>query len=43
LISKHPEGTYEFTKDINGKAELKILDPKNFWSLTKYLVIEVKI
>lgn len=43
LISKHPEGSYEFTKDSNGKAELKILDPKNFWSLTKYLVIQVNV
>jgi ABC-type transporter Mla subunit MlaD len=43
LISKHPEGSYEFTKDGDGKAELKILDPKNFWSLTKYLVIQVNV
>jgi chromosome segregation ATPase len=43
LISKHPEGSYEFTKDSDGKAELKILDAKNFWSLTKYLVIQVNV
>jgi hypothetical protein len=43
LISKHPEGSYEFTKDMNGKVELKILDPKNFWSLTKYLVVQVNV
>ena len=43
LISKHPDGTYEFVKDASGKVELHILDPKNFWSLTKYLVIEVKV
>ncbi|MDR1610638.1 MAG: hypothetical protein LBS08_03905 [Candidatus Symbiothrix sp.] len=41
LVSKHPDGSYEFTKDANNQAELKILDPKNFWSLTKYLVVEV--
>ncbi|MDR2621973.1 MAG: hypothetical protein LBC48_05255 [Dysgonamonadaceae bacterium] len=41
LVSKHPDGSYEFTKDANKQAELKILDPKNFWSLTKYLVVEV--
>jgi len=43
LISKHPAGTYEFVKDAYGRAELRILDPENFWSLTKYLVIEVKM
>jgi predicted nucleic acid-binding Zn-ribbon protein len=43
LISKHPEGSYEFTKDVNGKAELRILDVQNFWSLTKYLVIQVEV
>ncbi|MDR3217631.1 MAG: hypothetical protein LBU22_01400 [Dysgonamonadaceae bacterium] len=43
LVSKHPEGSYEFTKDANGQVELKILDPKNFWSLTKYLVVLVNV
>ncbi|MDR3341079.1 MAG: hypothetical protein LBT25_13515 [Candidatus Symbiothrix sp.] len=43
LVSKHPEGSYEFTKDANGQVELKVLDPKNFWSLTKYLVVLVNV
>lgn len=43
LISKHPDGSYEFGKDSNGQAELRILDPKNFWSLTKYLVVQVNV
>jgi predicted nucleic acid-binding Zn-ribbon protein len=43
LLSKHPNGSYEFAKDSNGQVELKILDPKNFWSLTKYLVIQVNV
>lgn len=43
LISKHPAGSYAFAQDASGQAELRILDPKNFWSLTKYLVIEVKV
>jgi chromosome segregation ATPase len=43
LVSKHPDGSYEFAKDANGKAELRIVSPKSFWSLTKYLVIEVKM
>jgi chromosome segregation ATPase len=43
LISKHPDGSYEFGKDNNGQAELRILKPNTFWSLTKYLVVEVKV
>lgn len=43
LVSKHPAGTYEFGKDANGQVELRISDPKNFWSLTKYLVVEVDV
>jgi DNA repair exonuclease SbcCD ATPase subunit len=43
LVSKHPAGSYAFAKDEAGQAELRILDPKAFWNLTKYLVIEVKI
>ncbi|MDR1683553.1 MAG: hypothetical protein LBS25_09270 [Candidatus Symbiothrix sp.] len=43
LISKHPAGSYEFGNDAKGKLELRILDAKSFWSLTKFLVIEVKM
>jgi hypothetical protein len=43
LVSKHPDGTYEFVKNANGQAELNILDAKNFWSLTKYLVVLVSM
>ena len=43
LISKHPDGSYEFVKDAYGQVELRILNPESFWSLTKYLVIEVKV
>ncbi|KAA6300995.1 MAG: hypothetical protein EZS26_002847 [Candidatus Ordinivivax streblomastigis] len=43
LISKHPEGSYKFETDADNQVELWILDSKSFWSLTKYLVIEVKI
>ena len=37
----HPEGSYEFVKDEDGNMTLKITDEKAFWSLGKYLVIEV--
>lgn len=41
LKSTHPEGSYEFVKDEDDNLTLKITDPKTFWSLGKYLVIEV--
>lgn len=41
LKSNHPEGSYEFVKDEDGNLTLNITDEKAFWSLGKYLVIEV--
>ena len=41
LKSNHPEGSYEFIKDEDGNLTLNITDPRAFWSLGKYLVIEV--
>ena len=41
LWSTHPEGTYEFVKDNNGNLTFRITDTQRFWSLTKYLIIEV--
>lgn len=41
LITKHPDGSYDFVKEESGNLILKIKDPINFWSLGKYLVIEV--
>ena len=41
LKSNHPEGSYEFVKDEDGNMTLKITYEKAFWSLGKYLVIEV--
>jgi len=43
LLSNHPQGSSEFVKDENGKVVLNILDPVGFWSLTKYLVVEVNM
>jgi hypothetical protein len=43
LLSKHPNGSYEFVKGANNQVELRILDPRNFWSLTKYLVVLVNV
>lgn len=41
LKSTHPEGSYEFMKDEDKNLTLKIKDVQSFWSLGKYLVIEV--
>ena len=41
LKSNHPDGSYEFVKDEDGNVTLKITDTKLFWSLGRYLVIEV--
>jgi len=43
LISKHPDGSYEFDKDENNQIRLHILNPANFWSITKYLVVLVNV
>lgn len=41
LWSTHPEGTYEFVKGSDSKLTFQITDTQRFWSLTKYLIIEV--
>lgn len=41
LRSNHPEGSYEFVEDEDGNLALVIKDENSFWSLGKYLVIEV--
>lgn len=41
LWSTHPEDTYEFVKLEDGNLMFQITDTQRFWSLTKYLIIEV--
>lgn len=41
LRSNHPENSYEFVKDQQGNLTLNIKDIERFWSLSRYLVIEV--
>lgn len=41
LWSTHPEGTYEFVKGSDNNLVFHITDTQRFWSLTKYLIIEV--
>ncbi|MDP2387743.1 MAG: hypothetical protein Q8M29_15325 [Bacteroidota bacterium] len=42
LITNHPVDSYTVTESENDMAQLVIKDPENFWSNSKYLVIEVK-
>ena len=42
LLSTHPVGSYQLTKDKDGQYELHITDPQKFWSVSKYLVVQVK-
>lgn len=41
IWSTHPEGTYEFVKGDDGNLTFVITDTQRFWSLTKFLIIEV--
>lgn len=42
LLTAHPEGTYNLVKDDKGQLTLVITNPNKFWSISRYLVIEVK-
>ena len=42
LLSTHPAGSYQLEKDKQGQYELHITDPQKFWSVSKYLVVQVK-
>lgn len=42
LLTAHPEGSYGWTKDDKGQLTLVITNPNKFWSVSRYLVIEVE-
>lgn len=42
LLTTHPEGSYELVKDDKGQLTLKITNPSQFWSVSRYLVIQVR-
>ena len=42
ILTTHPAGSYALEKDDKGQLTLKITNPKDFWSVSKYLVIQVK-
>ena len=42
IKTNHPTGSYQFVKDSDGKLTLEIISTTLFWSLSHYLVVEVK-
>lgn len=42
LLTTHPSGSYSLDKDDNNQLILHITDATKFWSVSKYLVIQVK-
>lgn len=42
LMTMHPEGSYEFVKDVDKQLTLKVLDLDAFWSVSRYMVIQVR-
>ena len=42
LLTVHPAGSYEFIKDADKMITLNILDVTAFWSVSHYMVIQVR-
>lgn len=42
LLTTHPAGSYELAKDDKEQLTLKITNPSQFWSVSRYLVIQVR-
>ncbi|MBQ2779040.1 MAG: hypothetical protein IJF46_04635 [Bacteroidaceae bacterium] len=42
LLTTHPEGSYKLERDANKQYVLTITDAVAFWSVSKYLVIQVR-
>ena len=42
ILTSHPAGTYQLLKDDAGFYTLQITDYQQFWSTSKYLVVQVK-
>ena len=42
VLTNHPAGAYRLTKNEKGEYELHITDAQKFWSVSKFLVVQVK-
>lgn len=41
LLSDHPSDSYTLDKDAKGNVVIKITDYKRFWSISKFLIVQV--
>lgn len=41
IWSNHPQGSYEIVSNTDGTKTVKVTNPKAFWSVTPYLIIQV--
>jgi chromosome segregation ATPase len=42
LVTHHPDGSYSWQVGENGFSSLNITKPEEFWSTSKFLVVEIK-
>ena len=42
LLTDHPASSYQLNRDVNKQYTLRITNPQEFWSTSKYLVVLVK-
>lgn len=42
ILTSHPNSSYSLNKDENGFLTLNISNPQEFWSTSRYLVVEVE-
>lgn len=42
MLTVHPAGSYSLKKDSKGELTLEISNPQRFWSVSRYLVIQVR-
>ena len=42
LLTSHPQSSYTLEQDANKQYVLRITNPQQFWSTSKYLVVLVK-
>lgn len=42
ILTNHPQGSYTLEKDAKGQYVLQISNATSFWSISRYLVVQVK-
>ena len=41
IISSHPQSSYDLVTGVDKKITIKITNPSKFWSVSKYLVVQI--